>query len=459
MPFDLIGSRSVSSNQFLGRIIAAAIIGSFVWIRPAAAIDCAKAQTGIERAICSDVALKQKDAELAVQFFALLKSVTNKKGTSPERDTLLADQREWLRRREAKCSGSELGQLRECIVSSIELRRKQLNYEWGGLDEDKDVSKAKQMSVGGVTLVVGASCPDGITDYGLFYKGKAIACASHGLYFEPPFVVERRFKDASGDAALLVSHDGGQMNCSHNYVLSVDKQSELKVQKFGQSCFLPSGGQIDDCKSIQIVGHGDPCDDLPGSGAALRVGQGFEFRREASAASDGMVLHWDWKTGLSQKPITYAPNGGKTMADLVKADPKAYEEPLQNEEFYKAVTSLPSPDKADFMASLTGLGNGCDCAGPIDYSLYGLRNTPDVYALSGCGIYLEGYYVRCSGADALAVWDKQSGKFYFAIVHEGQNGKRQPPADVHVFPQIADWSANARAQFLDWQKNSRWKAK
>jgi hypothetical protein len=76
--------------------------------------------------------------------------------------------------------------------------------------------------------------------------------------------------------------------------------------------------------------------------------------------------------------------------------------------------------------------------------------------MSGCGIYLEGHYVRCSGSDALAIWEKATGKFYFAIAHSGQNGKREPSSDIQAFPAIETWSQVARAQYADWQKNARW---
>ena len=113
---------------------------------------------------------------------------------------------------------------------------------------------------------------------------------------------------------------------------------------------------------------------------------------------------------------------------------KSLENPWEMQSFIGPFRRFPTLDRADFLVSLSGLYEGYDCAGPIDYSLYGLRNTTDVYSMSGCGIYLEGHYVRCSGADALVVWEKHTGKFYFAIVHGGQNGKRLPPSDIHAFP-------------------------
>ena len=437
------------------RAFTIVVIGFFADAQPAQAIDCAKAQSKIEHAICSDVGLKQKDAEFAKSFFELLRAVTN--GETPaEREALLADQRDWLLRREKLCADVEAARLLMCVASSIDLRREQLDHEWGTWPPDQDLLKTKQLLVGSATIIVGSSCPYDTSDYVLSYKGKVIACGSRGLYGEPAFVVGRRLTNGDNEAALLVSHDGGEMNCSHYYILSIEAHGDVTVQKFGQSCLVPNGevGALWDEASKRTIGEFLP--EPEGGGSAFRTGQGFEFFRKASAASAGERLQWNWKAGFSRTTIAYAPEGGKSMNDLVNAKPKEFREPLENAEFYRAVSALPDSDRADFLVSLSGLYEGYDCAGPIDYSLYGLRNTTDVYSMSGCGIYLEGHYVRCSGADALVVWEKHTGKFYFAIVHGGQNGKRLPPSDIHAFPGIETWSDVVRAQFTDWQSNARW---
>jgi len=143
------------------------------------------------------------------------------------------------------------------------------------------------------------------------------------------------------------------------------------------------------------------------------------------------------------------------MIDLYNAKEQEFKEPLDNKEFYHAVEALPAAERAKFFASLSGLYGGCDCAGPIDYHLYGLRKTGDVYAISGCGIYLEGHFVRCSGDDALAIWDKASGKFFFAIAPDAaENGKRS--GKTKTFPLLDVWPVSARAQFQDWRKNAQW---
>jgi uncharacterized protein YecT (DUF1311 family) len=439
----------------LFRAFAIVVLGCVADAQVAQAIDCAKAQSRIERVICFDAGLKQKDAEFAKSFFELLRAVSN--GDAPsERETLLAEQRDWLRSREKLCAAVAAGQLPQCVASSIDFRREQLGREWGTRPADQDPLKTKQLSVGNVTLVVSSECSNDTSSYGLSYKSKVIVCGLRGLYEESPFVVKRRLTNGDNEAALLESHDGGEMNCSHYYILSVEAHGDLNIQKFGTSCLVPNSkaAVLWDETTKKTIGEFLP--ELEGGGSAFRTEQGFEFFRKPSAQSAGERLQWNWKTGYSKTTIAYAPEGGKSMNDLANAKPTEFKEPLENAEFYRAVLALPDPDKDDFLVSLSGLNSGCDCVGPIDYSLYGLRNTADVYAMSGCGIYLEGHYVRCSGADALAVWEKGTGKFYFAIIHGGQNGKRLPPSAVHAFPTIDTWSDIVRAQFADWQKNARW---
>lgn len=180
----------------------------------------------------------------------------------------------------------------------------------------------------------------------------------------------------------------------------------------------------------------------------------------ATALGALAILHSTCSLAKTETRHEY--KAGTSMHDLTSAGRREFKEPLKNAEFLRAVTALPAPDRQAFLVSLSGLYEGCDCAGPIDFSLYGLRNTDDVYAMSGCGIYLEGHYVRCHGTDALAVWDKRIRRFYFAIVHaqkdERTNGERRPPAVIHTFPAVETWSDAAKSQLTDWQSNAKWKS-
>jgi hypothetical protein len=335
--------------------------------------------------------------------------------------------------REASCGGLESGSLYECLESGLHRRRAQLESEWGLRAADRDLTKVKQFSVGIERIDVNPSCGKDGTNCCISYKGKEIGCGWEGLYGEPPFSVLRRLKNGEDEAVLLGVRGGGQMNCVEYSILSVAAHRELQIQKFGEVCMVPSK-----------YGH------------AFRAGQGFAFFREAAAAYPGEHLQWRFESGFSRTAVPFTPSGGKTIEELVDADPKNFVAPLHNETFYRAVAALPEPERARFLVSLSGLGGGCDCAGPADNSLYGLRNTPDVYAMSGCGLYLEGHFLHCSGADALAVWDKRSRKFHFAIAPDGERENRQPSAALHAFPPLENWTAPARSQLLDWRNKPKW---
>jgi uncharacterized protein YecT (DUF1311 family) len=68
---------------------------------PAAAFDCAKASTAVEKAICQDPAAKRLDDELGATYAALRASLAE-----PEQKMLVMSQKRWIGRREF-CSGQE----------------------------------------------------------------------------------------------------------------------------------------------------------------------------------------------------------------------------------------------------------------------------------------------------------------------------------------------------------------
>jgi uncharacterized protein YecT (DUF1311 family) len=408
----------------LGAPFLIAGCGVLLWLTPAQAIDCKKASGKIEFAICADEALGRKDAELAEKYFALARRISQE-SAGFERKVLLGDQRDWIRRRTRECDAAEPAPLRDCINSSIDRRREQLAYEWGEWPQDRDLPQNKFLLVGPERLLVGSSPTCG--ESALLHRNKVVACGFKSLYFDPPFAVRRRLKNGEDEAVLLEVHQGGQMNCSSYYVLTFEARSGLRTQSFGGNC-----------------------------GTALRSAQGFEWRREATSDELGERMEWNWRSGISKaQKFAYVPKGGTHMSDLVNAKEQQHAEPLNNAEFLRAVSAIPEADRGRFLTSLAGLYEGCDCAGSIDYKLYGLRNTNDAYAISTCGMQLEGYYVHCRGADALAIWDKKTQQFHFAIVTERANGK-DARVRVRTYPKAEEWSEIARAQLEDWKSGKEW---
>jgi uncharacterized protein YecT (DUF1311 family) len=396
---------------------------------PARAIDCAKAKSKIELAICSDETLKKKDAELAERFFRLLRSSSDVP-TASQRERLLADQREWIASREEQCDAVDQTQIRQCISSSIGQRNEDLEFASEERAKDAGLMKQMEFSVGRAALKVASTGPAACGRYALAYDNKLIACGSPDLYSGPAFVVKARLKRGADEAVLLESHDGGQMNCAHYYVLVFEEPRGFRTDEFGESCLVPGRG-----------------------GDASRIGQGFQFLRPAEPASAGEQLNWTWQTGIARTAIAYVPNGSVRMNDLMTAKEKELTEPLRNEEFYRAVSTIPESDRNDFLVSLQYVEKPCDCRAIIDMKRYGLRRTNGLYSISACGLYLGSYLVRCSGPHVLAVWEKSSGQFYFAIVHKDAP-RDHAYDDIHAFPPFDNWSDAARGQYNDWRNNA-----
>jgi uncharacterized protein YecT (DUF1311 family) len=84
---------------------------------PAAAIDCDKAKTDPEKAICADPALIAVDEAMQEAFAALRRDLSR-----DERDGLRQSQRGWLDRRDAVCAGRD-GQVDTGCIASMTLAR------------------------------------------------------------------------------------------------------------------------------------------------------------------------------------------------------------------------------------------------------------------------------------------------------------------------------------------------
>lgn len=95
-------------------LLAFAVLGASV--APAAAFDCGKASTAIEKAICGRPDLKSLDDQLGTAY-ADVKALS----TKPEQKMLARAQRRWIADRESSCPQSDLG-LEGCIEDMTEAR-------------------------------------------------------------------------------------------------------------------------------------------------------------------------------------------------------------------------------------------------------------------------------------------------------------------------------------------------
>ena len=79
--------------------------------KPVQAIDCQKASTNVEHAICRDTEVYALDRELTQALHRVLESHPN------ERDSMLINERRWIARRDASCSplGDDVSKMHDCL--------------------------------------------------------------------------------------------------------------------------------------------------------------------------------------------------------------------------------------------------------------------------------------------------------------------------------------------------------
>lgn len=83
---------------------------------PVAAMDCTKASTTVEKAICADPDLLAIDEAMAKAY-----GEVRKLSTAPERKMLLEAQRTWIAERESECVG-EVEAIKACIRNQMDFR-------------------------------------------------------------------------------------------------------------------------------------------------------------------------------------------------------------------------------------------------------------------------------------------------------------------------------------------------
>ncbi|MDB6010396.1 MAG: hypothetical protein JWL65_2646 [Gammaproteobacteria bacterium] len=79
--------------------------------KPVQAIDCRKASTNVEHAICRDTEVDALDRELTQALHRVLETHPN------ERDSMLTDERHWIATRDASCSplGDDVSKMHDCL--------------------------------------------------------------------------------------------------------------------------------------------------------------------------------------------------------------------------------------------------------------------------------------------------------------------------------------------------------
>jgi hypothetical protein len=167
---------------------------------------------------------------------------------------------------------------------------------------------------------------------------------------------------------------------------------------------------------------------------------------------------WQARTGdVVTAKIEFQPVEGSTMASLASGDRPERSEPLENAELFSAVSRTPPPQRSRLLDALWQVANGCpDCGGNAQKELYGVAIDKSTAAYSGCGWYMNGAWLNCSGSDALAVWDQKRGGFYFATDMHRENGVHDDPATLLFSPAFEDWPMEARDRFETWRNGRPW---
>lgn len=145
--------RSPVSRCALAGALLAALAGTAL-AQGGARVDCSKASTAIERAICAKPELAAADRKMAAAYAALAGRLT---GAAKEH--LLADQTRWLANRAAACV-VEPAEMEECLESRSRDRTAQL--EWLGEGTYPFISEqaiVKAGKVRGIPYIIDASYP------------------------------------------------------------------------------------------------------------------------------------------------------------------------------------------------------------------------------------------------------------------------------------------------------------
>lgn len=181
--------------------------------------------------------------------------------------------------------------------------------------------------------------------------------------------------------------------------------------------------------------------------------QGFLFSNPPNPMNEATARQWHARTGeVTISKAKFSPESNSTMTKLVSMDRPELLEPLRNEEFFTAVSRLPAPQRKRAMMALWEVTAGCNgCSGNVDQALYGVAIDERTAAYSGCGWYMDGARVNCRSSDALAVWDRKQGTFYFATDEHRRDGRHDEPATLMVWPPLRDWPPAARERLEAWQ--------
>jgi uncharacterized protein len=391
---------------------------------PSQAMDCTKAASLVESAVCADPQLTWQDDAISRNYFAALK-VLRAKGDKASHDRMQKEQRRWLARRQ-DCELLAAGGLGACVEAETRQRLSTLPTQRDATD---DLPPAG-MKLARETLTWGRS-EDGMRT--LNHHGRVVLKERYAPRNDPPFMVLDRWRSGDMDAALIQEAGIASGDCATFSVVESRTPGAVARHELGEACV------------------GDE------NSSAARNAEGFAFSSPASPLADGHVRQWQADTGrVTESKRAFNPEPSSTMKSLASSQKPETIEPLRNAEFFAAVSRLSPSNKQRATEALWDLTNGCETCNLEHPELYGVALDPKTIAYSGCSWFWNGGHFLCGLTDALAVWDREGGGFYFATDKHSEDGHHGAKAEVE--PPLASWPAPARARYERWRKGEGWTA-
>lgn len=289
-----------------------------------------------------------------------------------------------------------------------------------GIDWAGPEVPAEGLRIGSELLEWGSK--DGIPT--LMRKGQPVVSSTNG-YAKPPFTVLDTWSTPETSAVLLQAGTAATRDCSVIHVVESRPPDLVAAHELGTICVAF---------------------DMP---EVVRNAEGFLFSHPPSPTQGTSARQWHAGSGtVTTSRVEFRPEPNSTMQELVARDHPERTEPLQNEEFFTAVARLPVLQRDRTLSALWLITK--DCCDWAMRSPYGVAMDGRTAAYAGCGQYMVGARVSCKDSDALAVWDRQRGAFYFATDEHRLDGRHDDPAALTVWPPLAEWSPAARERFDAW---------
>ncbi len=260
-------------NNFLKQVLLVIVISiEFLLVHNQAfSLDCTKASTVVEKAICRDADLKKADEQLSRSYFANLKNARISGFLIEERpihDLLQENQKEWLSIREKKCQMISAEVLKSCILEKTKKQFGEINKLT--IANEENISPLEGLNIGGIQLTIE---PVDFGNLALKYNGKVIIEANSAIM--PSFVVLQHWKSKATSAVLIQAASGGTLQCSQIHVLETRDGKIIKNHELGDLCGAASN-------VAQLV----------------RTKNGFALVNPPMPSSDGTITEWNGVSGM-----------------------------------------------------------------------------------------------------------------------------------------------------------------